>query len=158
MAWQTFETYTSADLNYSVLPVPKYDEDMGYVTILANPSTFYGIPYYAGVDGTAGMCSAFLEALASESYRTLTPVIFELCFKTKYADDPETAKSFDIIRESISFDIGRLFPNDLVKQTLFRNAVKDNAAAKWNVNASIQLELLADKLEILQAALTANGQ
>jgi hypothetical protein len=38
-----------------------------------------------------------------------TEAIFEYLFKGRYADQPDDADSFDTIRRTTSFDIGRIF-------------------------------------------------
>lgn len=50
-----------------------------------------------------------IECLASESYRRVTPAVFEQSMKLKYAQDNVTSQMYDIIREGVSFDLGRVF-------------------------------------------------
>jgi hypothetical protein len=66
-----------------------------------------------------------MEAMASESYRTVSPALFENAFKVKYAQDEQSSLMYDIIRSTVSFDFGRVFNNDLNSLTysLFRNAI-----------------------------------
>ena len=85
------------------------------------------------------MSSALMECLASESYRTVTPALFETGMKVKYATDNESAQMFDIIRETIVFDFGRVFTNSMGSLTfsLFRDAVaskKDNWISIYEKN------------------------
>ena len=53
--------------------------------------------------------SAFIEAMASESYRQVNPVFFEDTLKVRYASDEKLAEMYDLIRESISFDFIYLY-------------------------------------------------
>lgn len=142
------------DLNYSILPCPTYDPSLDYVTVIGNPVTLYGLPVYAKTDGTVEMGAAVLEALASESYRTLTPVIFETIFKLRYSKDETSAHMFDIIKDNISFDFGRVFESELGgKQVVFRNAVKNNKASSWVRDAKQASSAITDGLKTLQPKL-----
>ena len=70
-------------LNYGILPMPKYDEEQeNYVSTLANGFSLYGMSIgVAKEEGRDEMCSAVLECLASESYRQISPVLFETVMK-----------------------------------------------------------------------------
>lgn len=112
-----------ADVDYGILPIPKYDEEQReYSTVMSFPYSLYGIPADAK---DPAMSAALLECLASESYRTVTPALFETGMKVKYATDNETAQMFDIIRSSVVFDFGRVFTYSMSGMTygLFRDAV-----------------------------------
>jgi hypothetical protein len=50
-----------------------------------------------------------LEAIGSANHRTVTPAVFEVAMKVRYTDDPQTSGMYDLLREGISFDIGRLY-------------------------------------------------
>lgn len=116
----------ASELDYGVLPMPKYDEEQqDYYTVMSFPYTLYGVPVDAG---DPDMSSAVMEALASESYRTVSPALFETAFKAKYAQDDKTAQMFDIIRSSAVFDFGRVFNDSMQSMTysLFRSAVADS--------------------------------
>ena len=105
------------------VPYPKYDEEQkDYVTITSFPYTLYGIPIDAP---DPDMSAAVLEAMASESYRTVSPALFENAFKVKYAQDEQSSLMYDLIRSTVSFDFGRVFNNDLngLTYSLFRSAV-----------------------------------
>ncbi len=77
--------------------------------------------------------AATIECLASEGYRTTTPAIFEQAFKYKYSTGEENIVMWDIIKNSVSFDLGRIFTTSMNKLTysLFRNALTNNQADKW---------------------------
>lgn len=113
----------ASELDYGVVPMPKYDEEQQeYYTVMSFPYTLYGVPVDAG---DPNMSAAVLEALASESYRTVSPALFETAFKAKYAQDDKTAQMFDLIRSSAVFDFGRVFNDSMQSMTysLFRDAV-----------------------------------
>ncbi len=112
--------------DFVILPCPKYDKDQeNYITVMGNPFTLYAIS--ADIQDPK-MASAFIECFASEGYRTVTPAVFELSLKTRYVDDPTSALMYDLVRENITYDVGRIFSDDLIGQATFRNALAGNQA------------------------------
>lgn len=112
-------------IEYGILPIPKYDEmQEDYYTVSSFPYTLYGIPVDAK---DPSMSAAILECLASESYRTVSPALFEVALKVKYASDDDVSEMYDIIRGSNVFDIGRIFNDSMNGMTfsLFRSALAD---------------------------------
>lgn len=134
-----------AEIEYGILPVPKYDADQkGYRTVMSFPYSLYGIP----VDvKDSGMSAAVMEALASESYRTVTPALFETGMKVKYAQDDETSQVFDIIRSSAVFDFGRMFAKDMewLTYSLFRYAPDSNWMSTY-AKSEAKMTTLLDKI------------
>lgn len=112
---------------FGIVPVPKYDSDQAsYSTILGFPYTLYGISMGSNNEEAAAIT---LECMASEGYRQVTPQLFEEGMKLKYSHDSEAARMYDILRETLSFDIGRLFTMTFQKITFqkFREAVAEGA-------------------------------
>lgn len=116
------------NLDYGVLPVPKYDEKQeNYVSCLAFPCTLYAAAY--SLDDPA-MVGAVLEAMGSEGYRQITPALFETTMKLKYSSDDQASRVYDIIRESVTFDLGRIFHASLNNvSAIFRNACSQNTGS-----------------------------
>ena len=99
--------FRSADMNYSILPAPKYDEaQKDYRTAVAFTHTMYCIPIDAK---NTAMSGAVLECMASEGYRNVTPALFETAFKYQYSNSQYDADIFEIIRDNVVFDICRPF-------------------------------------------------
>lgn len=120
----------SSDIDYGILPVPKYDtEQADYYTVASFPYTLYGIPVDAK---DPKMSAALLECLASESYRTVSPALFETALKVKYASDNDVSEMYDIIRNSAVFDIGRIFNDSMQGKTysMFRSCLV-NKNSNW---------------------------
>ncbi len=121
------------DTKFVILPCPKYDKDQEkYITVMGNPFTLYAI---ASDVADPAMASAFIECFASEGYRKVTPAVFELSLKTRYVDDPISGNMYDIIRSNITYDVGRIFSDSLIKQSTFRDAVKNGAP--WGSTAKM---------------------
>ena len=110
-----FQKFRYSEMAYSILPAPKYDEQQeNYLTTIAFTHTQYCVPLDAR---DADMSSAVLECMASESYRLVTPAIFETTFKYKYSNNPLDAEMFDLIRAGTVFDLGRPFHDELGSDT-----------------------------------------
>ena len=124
---------TVENLNYGILPVPKANEDQDYVSALYARDTFYAISAGTPIDEIA---AATMECMASESYRRVTPVLFETIMKLRYSPTAASSQIYDIVRASISFDLSRVFHRALNSRPLyvFRDAVKDNTP--WGSNAT----------------------
>lgn len=124
---------TDVGFTYGIVPVPKYTADLeNYSTITGFGYTLYAVATSAENPAEAALA---LEGLASESYRTVTPALFYITMKLRYAQDSDSSKMFDIIRETVCFDTGRIFTSSFDKLTynIFRN----------NVSADTKISYLA---------------
>lgn len=94
--------YREMEDDYGILPFPNWDEaqEEYKVTICGSESTF-GIPVNSGKTKTLG---AVMEALASESYRSVTPVYYESALKVKYTRDDTVSQVIDIIKGGAVFN------------------------------------------------------
>lgn len=136
----------SEDLSFSIVPFPKFDTNQeSYVTVMGNPFTLYGIPIDAKSDKLP-MLSAYLETYASESYRQVTPALYEITLKVKYVQEENSARMYDIIRENVTFDIGRIFDKTLGAQTAFKSAIANNQSNWASVTKSYS-KTMPKKLE-----------
>lgn len=105
------QSLRSSDMNYSILPAPKYDEQQErYRTAVAFTHTMYCIPIDAKNTAKSG---AVLECMASEAYRNVTPALFETAFKYQYSNSQLDADMFEIVRDNVVFDICRPFFDSL---------------------------------------------
>lgn len=109
------------EFSCGIVPVPKYDQNQEkYRTNLGNPYTIYA------VNATSKKVEAAvttLEAMGSENYRSVTPAVFEVAMKVRYSDDAQTSQVFDILKEGVSFDLGKLYGTSFgdVTSNLFPN-------------------------------------
>ncbi len=143
--------FDNIDLHFAVVPAPKYDSAQeSFVTVMGNPFTLYGLPIDTKEDELS-MLSAYLETYASESYRQVTPELYGVSLKTKYVQDSESAKMYDIIRENLTFDLGRLFSESLLGQGNFRSAISGNSN-NWASQAKAVAKQMPKKLDKLISA------
>ena len=124
---------------------------------MGNPFSLYGI--YRGLaerpEGKAATMlelTAVLECWASESYRLVTPQVFEVNMQLKYAESQYETDMFEIIRSSVVFDLGRIFANDMA----FMSELPSKAAvnnASWATTYGAYKGSLEEKLRIIVSKL-----
>ena len=99
------------EINYTILPLPLYDKNVksSYSTPLTGGYTSWFIP--KATDSEAFERSAtVLELIAAEGNRRIAPVYFEIYLKRQNAGhDENMQKMFNLIRNSIVFDLGVLY-------------------------------------------------
>lgn len=134
----------ASDLKYGVLPTPMYDnKQTSYHTLSANTYSLYGVAKTVD-DDTLDMCSALLELLAYDSYKNVTPIVFEATLKSRYSDDDNDSRMFDILRETLITEIGLIYSDDInggfPSKGLF--TLVDNDISNW-------LTFVQGKLDII---------
>lgn len=73
------------------------------------------------------MTHAVLECMASNAYNLTPPAVFWNNMKKKYSNDDMDAQMYDIIRESVVFELGRFYNKYLNDITdIFFNSVVNN--------------------------------
>ncbi len=123
----------NVDWEYGILPVPMYDENQkDYITVVGNPITLWCVMQNAQ---DPQMSSAVIECMASEGYRKTSPMIFEQNMKYRYTPDTagkgDSARMFDIVRESIAFDLGRIF-SDILSMMSEMPSKAAAASSSWS--------------------------
>ncbi|MBQ7347050.1 MAG: hypothetical protein IJW55_03760 [Clostridia bacterium] len=146
---------TAISFDVLIAPSPKYSESQKeYYTAVGAPFTMYGINNLLDAS-TVDMLSAALECLASESYRQVTPIIFEESLKLRYSKDDVTSKMFDTIRNGVVYDIGEIFDISLsyIPSTIFVNQVKQGSttiASDWVGQKPVVEKLIGKIMEKFQ--------
>lgn len=96
------------EFNIGFVPWPKADEGQeDYITCTSNAYSLWSIPISAA---NPDMSCAVMENLAYEGYLQIMPAMFETAYKVKYNNTESQLQSqvFDILRENLTFDIGRI--------------------------------------------------
>ena len=92
----------SADIEFGILPLPKYDEKQeGYHTASRDGRTMFVIPADVKDSEFAGRIT---EALAVASHEYVIPAYYEVTLKTKTARDDDSSGMLDIIRSGFTLD------------------------------------------------------
>ena len=153
---------TNVDFDYGLVPVPKYDaKQVNYYTGMGNPWTLYGIfvdfDDRGDKDATIAMFSAVLECYASEGYRLTTPEIFEVNMQLKYSEGQDETNMFEYIRSGITFDIGKIFGNELSNipslpsQAIAANASWSATSGAYKRAITAQVKDIVDSFKDCQA-------
>ena len=94
---------------YTVVPLPMLDEKqydtMGYRTVHRDLLDVWCIPTTTANKALSGIV---LEANASSEYRLIAPFYYEQYLKDRYANGADGRACFDILRESVIYDFGRV--------------------------------------------------
>lgn len=141
--------------DYGIIPAPKFDEAQeDYITCLAFPYTIYAVSIASQNKEAA---AATLECMAHEGYLNTTPALFEISMKLKYSSDNEASRMYDIIRNGVSIDIGRIFTTELQKfsYSVFRNACVNNAANTWASTYKTAERMMSKSLNNINNAIAA---
>jgi len=86
----------------------------------------------------------YLEAISSESYRTLVPEYCEITLKTRYSYDDDVSRMFDLIINSIVYDPGEIFANLLsTPSAIIKEAIRENNPNWASKMASIKNGLIS---------------
>lgn len=98
---------------YGIVPIPMLNADQDdYCSYAHDQMTAWGIANDTPEDRRE-MLGAFLEAMASESYRNVTPAYYEVALKNKYAKDPASWQMLDIVTEKLYIDPGVLYTKQI---------------------------------------------
>ncbi|MBO7376814.1 MAG: hypothetical protein J6V01_06880 [Clostridia bacterium] len=108
---------------FGILPYPMYDENQkDYCTICGAWVTYYSIPTNAPDKDMSG---AVLEALGSAGYRQLTPTVYIAAFQYRFLNSIENAEIFDVLHDTLVFELGRQLGDQLDVFSAFRQAAQD---------------------------------
>ncbi|MBQ9080955.1 MAG: hypothetical protein IJY27_07795 [Clostridia bacterium] len=143
--------------DYGIVPVPKLDESQTQHYSYAHDTfTAFAVPVTVTDDRLQQM-GAVLEAMASESYRTVLPAYYEITLKDKYCNDPESCDMLDTIIEGFYVDAGVLYTKQInsVHQKL-RGFIGSNVNNVASIMKSLdkmvpkQLDTLLDGIKKVQ--------
>ena len=105
----TGEQLRNFEDDYGILPYPKWDEyQKDYYSHVFGESTASAVPKTAKDLEFIGVCT---EALSYESWKTVTPTIYETALKTRYLRDSESKEVLDIVLNQRYFDFGFVYDN-----------------------------------------------
>ena len=128
---------------YGILPCPKYDTAQSeYRSVSRTTHNAFAMPVTCANVDAAG---AVMEALSASNHETVIPAYFETALKTKYSRDNDSARMYDLIRETTVTDFGYVYNNAIGATT----GLFDTGITKENTLASE----LASKKTSLEAAL-----
>ncbi|MCL1792489.1 MAG: extracellular solute-binding protein [Oscillospiraceae bacterium] len=141
------ELFRAMDSDFGIIPYPKYDEKQE--KYLAGVAPYYSLFCIPGNSVTAEMTGAAMEAMASESYKSVTPIYFDVMMKLKFARDETSSKIIDILRESAYIDFSTLFNESINNPWGILDALvgsKTNNFASWHEKNEQKMQSSINKL------------
>lgn len=145
----------TATCEYGILPMPKFNEAQeNYSTNLGFPYTLYAI---SNCSQSVENAALVLESMAAQSYEEITPVLFYDALQLRYSPEVQDANTFDILRSTICFDIGRIYCTPLSNYSWnhFRNACT-SGSYKYTTSVSSVKKLAQILLDTLKEDLRKN--
>ena len=137
--------------DFGIIPTPKFDESqVSYYTRAATGTTVFAVAATADTE----IAAAVLEAMGSESYRTVIPTYYEVALKVKYTSDDKSAQVLDMIKANVKVDFASVFAAALSGPTdRFRENIAANNPDWISTCAGIKdktLTLLDDVLKVYE--------
>ncbi len=97
------------EADFGVLPYPKYDEaQTEYANTSRDNFDLFVIPLDVKDTEFSGIIT---EAMCAESYRSVVPAYYDVVLKSKNSRDADSAEMIDLIRDTLTFDVGYLCSN-----------------------------------------------
>ncbi len=99
--------YRESDVNYAILPQPKYDENQSNYRTFAHES-FFCVPI---TNSDPDRTSAVIEALSYAGYKKVIPAYYEITLKGKLADSEDDVKMLEIINNTRTISFAYIYDN-----------------------------------------------
>jgi hypothetical protein len=130
-----YDSIRGMEQQFGVVPMPKFDEvQTEYRTLLHDQFTVFSVlTTVEKEEGRLDEVGAVLEAMSSESYKTVRPAYYETTLRTKIAQDPQSAEMFDIIIDNIYIDAGIIYT---IQLSTFHNYFREIIGSKENTVVS----------------------
>ncbi|MBE6681019.1 MAG: extracellular solute-binding protein [Ruminococcaceae bacterium] len=97
------QSLRSMDDEFGILPWPKFSEEDEYETIVNGHASLMVMPITVPDKQKSGK---IVEALCAIGNKEVIPAFYEVSLKTKFSRDAESEAMFDIIKDSIIYDLG----------------------------------------------------
>jgi len=143
MSFFYIEQMRDSDIEFGIIPYPKYTEEQQDVCC----RVCYYMPYIiSGVCADLEMTGTLMEALHCYSYENVIPVYYDICLKNKNARDEESQRMLDLIFQSRVIDIGdstlcgQLRDNFMASMMNNNNRDLASTAARYAKGLSKQLD------------------
>ncbi len=98
-------TLRSMNDDFGILPFPKYSKEDEYTTLVNGAGSLMIMPNTVPDYDKSGKV---IEALCAIGNRDVIPAYYEVSLKTKFSRDYESEEMIDIIRDTLTYDLGYL--------------------------------------------------
>jgi hypothetical protein len=136
------------ETDFGIIPQPKYDEAQAeYITFVNPAGSGLTIPVTVG---DIERCGVVLEAMASESYRHLTPAYYNTALQQKYTRDNESAEMLDLLLQNRVYDLAMIYRWGSIN-TAYRNLADKNQTDLSSMIAKYESKVLSGIDKFLSA-------
>ena len=105
----SMSSFTEMEDDYGIIPYPKWDEaQQHYATMSDGSSPLCAIPKTVSDTEFVGMIT---EAMAAESWRQVTPAIYDVALKVRNVRDPKSLTAIELAASSAVIDFGFVYGN-----------------------------------------------
>ena len=95
---------------YSIIPMPKYEQGQKYTSIRDNAFNTWCVSHQATDPQLGGL---IIEAITYNDYRVIAPKFWDMDFKYRYSNSDTGVQIFEIIRDSVNSDFGRMYQSNI---------------------------------------------
>jgi len=146
------DNFRNMEADYGILPIPLIDEKQTeYISPITTSATFLTIPKTCANPDDIG---AVIEALSSESYRSVVEVFYESALKMKYSRDSYSGQVIDIVRETLYKDfMYEYYVLSNMCYDLIRDCVYEGTKAytsKYNAEVTAANKAIIDGIKAIQ--------
>jgi hypothetical protein len=138
--------------SFGILPYPLLnDSQKEYGTRVQDSLSLWSIPIDVADPDLSG---AVLEALAAQSYRTVTPAYFDTALKNRYSRDADTAEMVDLLKDSIYINFESLYNESIGNPWFVLRMLmpqkSSNFASYWATNEKVVTSKLAEAVKLIE--------
>ena len=142
------QRYRDMEDDFGIIPHPKYDENQSQYYVRVGGGSLSIVPV---TTPEADKISAILEALASESRKTLIPVYYEVGLQSKFSRDERSEEMLDLIFNHRIYDLGDTYWCDQLRDGVFAEMF-----TKDDMNLTSKMESIKASMDrTIQAAINA---
>jgi len=127
------------ETDFGIIPYPKFDESQEQHFARAS---FYDAFIVSQSNPDLARTSAIIEALNSESWKTVMPVYTELLLMSRYARDDESEAMLRMIMDNLVLDLGDTIWVDRVRDAVFAPMLAAN-----NRNIVSRIDAMGNSLQ-----------
>ena len=147
--------YRDTDLVYGIVPMPKLDPSKqdNFVTCLGNAYSLWSVSSHTHDSERA---AAVMQVMGYYGKEIITPAVFDVTLKGKWSKNDDMLRMWDIMRETISIDLGRIYFSQLGKAPDVISKAMMNGTNWSTLTSPLQIstkQKMVDKLNIQIKAL-----
>jgi hypothetical protein len=117
--------FRGMDSDFGILPFPKYTKEQEHYYSRMEGCDLFFAPMSAPAESLE-RTSVILEALASDSAKSVVPVYYDLALKTKFTRDEESAEILDLLFDNRVYDLGDTIWGDKLRDPIVAPMMQNN--------------------------------